>query len=151
MRALFRFVFKLLTGKATFACGCVASLKGKLTEGEDDIGWDLSRKKAVNIECPRCAIKAAINCCFCDGKIYPGDPVALYHKSSEGINWEKATRLGLDEIGCLKRDCCLSGGFFAGQRTTNGLQPFIERRRSAVQASLFFFINLTSYKLVNYN
>jgi hypothetical protein len=54
----------------------------------------------------------------------PGDGVALYGKGSTGIH-ESATILddGVSAVGCLRWDCCPSGGFFAGSWTEEGFKP----------------------------
>ncbi len=82
--------------------------------------------------CSKCAIEASIDCCYCSKKIYPEDPIALYSVTSGGINWEKATKVGEEQvIGCLRSDCCTSGGFFAGYWSTKGFQTYMDKTKVA--------------------
>ncbi|OGY25291.1 MAG: hypothetical protein A2Z11_02920 [Candidatus Woykebacteria bacterium RBG_16_43_9] len=113
-----------LRGKVIFACGHSSSLRGQVREGEHDLSWNLilTPWKAAGSVCVRCAIAASIDCCSCPGKIYPGDPVALYGLRSEGIDWERATRVVESVVGCLRWNCCPCGGFYAGNWTTDGFQ-----------------------------
>lgn len=68
--------------------------------------------------CPGCFIQhiaeATIRCASCGLPIFPGDGVALYHQSSDGLDLSVATKVRDHVIGCLRRDCCPSGDFFAG-------------------------------------
>lgn len=80
-------------------------------------------------EAGRCGIcfldhlhRYSIRCCFCGAPIMAGSGVALYHKSSGGINMEKATFVEDNAIGCLNFDCLPSGGFYAGWWTVNGFK-----------------------------
>lgn len=85
------------------------------------------KRIVTNIECPACYAeivkKSTIRCCFCGGEIMPDDGVALYGKGSTGIH-ESATILedGESVIGCLRWDCCPSGGFFGGYWTEKGFK-----------------------------
>ena len=68
-----------------------------------------------------------IRCALCGLPIFPGDPVALYHRKSEGLQFEVASFTEKDAaIGCLRWDCCPCGGFFAGHWTENGFRHFSE-------------------------
>ena len=125
-------IISLFTRRAKFSCGHVDKLKGKRKDGDETITWSLSPGKSSESVCPKCAFENAIKCCFCSKKIYPGSPVAVYAISSRGINWEVAVKLDEHQvIGCLRSDCCPSGGFFAGYWTVNGFQHFSERKGAA--------------------
>ncbi len=74
-----------------------------------------SRKK-----CPACVIEplreATIHCALCGLAILPGEPVALYAGPKSAFRKEPGWVVKHDgqAIGCLRWDCCPSGGFFAG-------------------------------------
>ncbi|PJE51318.1 MAG: hypothetical protein COV29_01015 [Candidatus Yanofskybacteria bacterium CG10_big_fil_rev_8_21_14_0_10_36_16] len=76
--------------------------------------------------CPKCYFEklkqAAIRCCLCGYGILPGDGVALYHKSSKGVNKGVSTFVDDSAVGCLLWDCCPSGGFYAGYWTFEGFK-----------------------------
>lgn len=86
-------------------------------------------------ECPKCFFENAkqfsIRCCLCGYAILPGDGVALYYKSSKGINRETATFINDNAVGCLLWDCCPSGGFFAGHWTFGGFQSAFDGKTAA--------------------
>lgn len=79
--------------------------------------------------CPDCALRVLKNktifCCLCGLPIQPvGHPVALYDSESADVVKSKATFL--DErtvIGCMRWNCCPTGGFFAGHWTEDGFKP----------------------------
>lgn len=73
------------------------------------------RKKAV---CPDCSVelikKEALRCCLCGFPILPGDGIASYNADSvRPKNWD-FTAVGGFAVGCMRWDCCPSGGFFSG-------------------------------------
>lgn len=68
--------------------------------------------------CPDCALeifrRESIRCVLCGLAILPGHPVACYG-GGEGLRTDIATRTDKgDWLGCLRWNCCPSGGFFAG-------------------------------------
>lgn len=78
--------------------------------------------------CPDCLINQlrqhVIRCSLCGLPIFPGNGVALYHESSEGLKHKDVSvRVGESYIGCLRWDCCPSGGFFAGHWSEDGFKP----------------------------
>lgn len=81
----------------------------------DVYGVEVRTDKAY---CPDCLIeylkKEVIRCCSCRLPIFPDGPVALY--SSGPIFKDIGTRISEDGpyMGCLRWDCCPSGGFFSG-------------------------------------
>lgn len=74
--------------------------------------------------CPECIIadvkKMVIRCCSCGLPIFPGNTVALYsfHRSFKHRKIAKTIDGAL--IGCMRWDCCPSGGFMAGHWTKDG-------------------------------
>ncbi len=90
-------------------------------------------------ECPTCWIqrikKHVIRCALCGLPIFPGEGVAVYHKSSEGLRLKIATYVGKETVlGCMRWDCCPSGGFFGGRWTEQGFKSLFEGRTAAEQA-----------------
>ncbi len=87
------------------------------------------RTKEVEQEerCPECFVAwmrgFCIRCALCGLPIFPGEGVALYAPRGEGLRLDIATRVEDSVIGCLRWDCCPSGGFFAGYWTENGFKP----------------------------
>lgn len=75
--------------------------------------------------CPDCALvsvqKHFIRCALCGLYIGPGDGVVLY-AGSRSIKKETATKVEMGYLGCLRWDCCPSGGFFAGHWTKTGFK-----------------------------
>lgn len=73
-------------------------------------------------KCPECRIaeleKEFISCALCGLYIAPGDPIALYNASNEYVNPWAQIHIDPNQnrwaIGCMRWDCCPSGGFFAG-------------------------------------
>lgn len=89
-------------------------------------------------ECPTCRLmdlkKLTIRCAACRLSILPGEGVAIYlndehfdqtiaHKIQEG----DVVRV----LGCLRMDCCPTGGYFAGHWTEQGFKPAFDEGRSA--------------------
>ncbi len=87
--------------------------------------------------CPECCFnyykEKSIRCALCGTGITPGDGVAIYsYKTSpEGKEQEAnphfrmdlATKIGGNVVGCIRWDCCPSGGFFAGHWGDQGFEP----------------------------
>lgn len=77
--------------------------------------------------CPVCLMnyirRYVTRCSLCGLPIFPGDSVALYHESSRELRHKAvAARVGESRVGCLRWDCCPSGGFFAGYWTEDGFR-----------------------------
>lgn len=77
--------------------------------------------------CPACLIDYIrtyfTRCSLCGLLIQPGDGVALYSELSNSLKYKAvAARVGNSFVGCLRWDCCPSGGFFAGYWTGQGFQ-----------------------------
>lgn len=79
-----------------------------------------------NERCAVCEIKRikkyCIRCAVCGLPICPGDGVALYHNSSPDI-LPSATVIGDSVLGCMRWNCCPSGGFYAGNWMLDGFVP----------------------------
>lgn len=73
-----------------------------------------------------------IRCALCGFPIMPGDPVAVYGNNKKLFKKEWMTTVGegKDEdkgvIGCLRWDCCPSGGFFSGHWMGDHYVPAFE-------------------------
>lgn len=91
-------------------------------------GGDLTKVIDDAEHCPACFSKilksGSIRCGICGLPIFPGQAVALYADAGEGINRRYATVVNDDcVIGCMRRDCCPTGGYFAGYWTGEAFQP----------------------------
>lgn len=113
----------VLTGgrfKRKFKCGHYGMWWFKIS-----IFGSVSEKIHQKEYCPDCFIKwykeRTIFCSLCGLPIFPGEGVALYDKNSEGVR-EDSYSVGNSVIGCLRMNCCLSGGFFAGHWTEEGFK-----------------------------
>lgn len=126
--------------KVKFKCGHFGAPKAKMILWGEEYVTDIEKKEQdpSKIRCPECEFewfkKHSIQCCLCGRPIIPGDGVALYHKDSKGIKKEWATYVGDSAIGCLRRNCCPSGGFFAGHWTEKGFKSAFEGRTVAEKA-----------------
>ncbi|MBP6859706.1 MAG: hypothetical protein KBC69_03765 [Candidatus Magasanikbacteria bacterium] len=81
--------------------------------------------------CAQCRLtlikECVIRCAQCGFGIRPGEAVALY--TAESVNSAWATYVGERAklvIGCMRWDCCPSGGFFAGHWTGKHFQAAFE-------------------------
>jgi hypothetical protein len=86
-----------------------------------------SKKIGSSKTCPDCTIgilrQMVIRCALCGLPIFPGEGVALYSRASSQYK-SIATKVGKNFIGCLRWECCPSGGFYAGHWTgENGFRP----------------------------
>jgi|GEM_PF-1661409 len=81
--------------------------------------------------CPECRIRRirqqVVRCSSCGRPIMPSSQVALYAGSSPGL---KFRNVGIKHrgqyIGCMRADCCPSGGFFAGHWSEDGFVSAFE-------------------------
>lgn len=101
---------------------------------------DFCKAKKVDNICPDCMLKLlqkhAIRCALCGCAIFLGEGVALYHKSSGGVNKEAATFVGDNVVGCTHMNCCPSGGFFAGYWTEGGFESAFESGLTIAEQAL---------------
>ncbi len=113
-----------------YACGHDGPTRFKMDFWGEPIGQgDASEKMPP--KCQECLIAEIrldlIRCCLCGYSIGPGDKVALYNY---GTFRTDATKVGEGEraqfVGCLRSDCCPSGGFFGGHWTRDGFKPAFE-------------------------
>lgn len=76
--------------------------------------------------CPECLIfmfqRQTTRCALCGHTICPGDDVALYDENDALPYTYVSTKIGDSFVGCMRDDCCPSGGFFAGHWTEAGFQ-----------------------------
>lgn len=88
---------------------------GTVFTGIDDHRW-----------CPDCLVfmfrEKATRCALCGHVICPGDGVALYSDDSALAYKHVSTKVGDAFVGCMRWDCCPSGGFFAGHWTEEGFR-----------------------------
>jgi len=82
---------------------------------------------------------ATIRCAKCGFVIMPGDGVALYcydRKLFKKTGWITFVGEGREKsvIGCLRWDCCPSGGFFAGHWTGDQFQSAFAGGSAAAEA-----------------
>lgn len=122
---------KALSKKTTkFKCGHSGPQKAQFILYGESFLFGGKEKVTDSSKCPDCLLKelkeTSIQCCLCGAPIPPGRPVALYHKSSEGIK-EWATYVNNSAMGCLRWNCAPSGGFFAGHWTKDGFKPAFEK------------------------
>lgn len=75
-------------------------------------------------------LKRSVRCGQCGYAILPGDGIALYSdKQRFDERWK--TVIDGQVIGCLRMDCCPSGGFYAGHWTFDGFKPEFPGGRTA--------------------
>lgn len=84
-------------------------------------------KREKCAECMLADVKPhIIRCAACGFAIMPGESVALYADNGKfNPKWAKTVGEGerRNVIGCLRWNCCPSGGFFAGYWTEQGFEP----------------------------
>lgn len=90
--------------------------------------WGMEFKPTHKVRCPDCDLKkiqeVAIRCCLCGFPILPGDGVALYDADSIAEKNYPIKLLGNSlAIGCMRWNCCPSGGFFSGYWNGEDLDP----------------------------
>lgn len=88
----------------------------------------LSRDFKGSERCPDCRLAEAkefiIRCALCGLPIVPGDSVAMYYKTSGGLKIEIGHKIDDSYVGCLRWDCCPSGGLFVGHWTGKDIKPY---------------------------
>jgi hypothetical protein len=87
--------------------------------------------------CPDCWLNRfkehTTRCVLCGLPIFPGEGVALYSEKSPDLMLKQGTKVGESYIGCLRWDCCPSGGFFAGHWTEEGFKPLYPEGLTAAE------------------
>lgn len=92
------------------------------------------------VKCGACMLAEVrpllIHCAVCGRVIFPGDAVAVYDNDA---SFNKAWVTAADEkatgvIGCLRMDCCPSGGFFAGHWNGRSFEPAFVHGNAALEA-----------------
>ena len=88
---------------------------------------ELSKEVSDGQHCPECFIawlnSFVIRCASCRLPIYPGEGVALYHKSNSGLHKDIGYAVGENYLGCMRWDCCPSGAFYGGNWDGSGFSP----------------------------
>jgi len=79
--------------------------------------------------------RSVCRCSLCGRAIWPGEGVALYGPSNQ-FKTEWNTEVASGSIGCLRMDCCPSGGFFAGHWTGQGFKPAFGDGATAVEQAI---------------
>jgi hypothetical protein len=86
--------------------------------------------------CPDCLLKEALRVtirrALCGFHIAPGDGIALY-ADRETFKPEWTTRHEGSAIGCLRWNCCPSGGFYAGHWDGEQFVPAFEHGTAAAE------------------
>ncbi len=86
--------------------------------------------------CPDCEtadVRAVIiRCAVCGHGIFPGEPVALYSDDAR-FNEKWKTKIDQGVIGCMRMNCCPSGGFFAGHWSGKEFVPAFGDTRSVAE------------------
>lgn len=89
-------------------------------------------------KCPDCQVAEmkplVIRCAQCGLPIFPGAPVALYAGPAAAFTKGWATMVDGQYVGCLRWDCCPSGGFFSGHWTSKGFRPAFGAGSAAAMA-----------------
>jgi len=102
-----------------------------------DLYGSVMRSNGVSPDkCGQCCAEmfrsTSCRCALCGLVIFPGDPVALYGPSRQ-FQPERVTEVRSGVIGCLRWDCCPSGGFFAGHWTGKGFRSAFSGGQTAVE------------------
>lgn len=80
-------------------------------------------------KCPDCCIeeiqKTVIHCALCELPIFPHAGVCLVHPTTPGVNLAIANFVDPEAVVCCMRwDCCLYPGLFAGHWTKEGFKQY---------------------------
>lgn len=122
-------------GKRRYACAHSGAKSFAL-----DVYGEITKTIKQKEECPICMQaryqKHVVRCALCGLGIAPGDGVALYGADSLDVHLEWATRINNSVIGCMRWDCCPSGGFFVGNWSEAGLKPRFENSATATESLL---------------
>lgn len=86
--------------------------------------------------CGDCFLKLStdhtIRCALCGFIIRRGEAVALYAGGGK-FRKDIATKYDGQWIGCMRWNCCPSGGFFAGHWTSEGFKPLFKHGSMAAE------------------
>jgi len=97
-------------------------------------------KKRGRDTCPECVLaktlSLSIRCALCGLVIMPGAPVALYAGPTSSFRKSCATKHEGQFVGCLRWDCCPSGGFFAGHWDGEKVLPAFDGGNCAAAEAL---------------
>jgi hypothetical protein len=112
-------------------------------EGPEWYVLDVYGQETVKIEkkdlCPECKMadykKYVIRCAACGLPIAPDQSVALYANNTEFFDQSIVTKVGDSVIGCMRWNCCPSGGFYAGNWTEEGFKSAFDGDTAAEQAA----------------
>lgn len=87
-----------------------------------------STRKTRREQCPDCQVEelkqVAIRCCVCGLAIIPGDEVAEYDAQSLTPKDYEFPVIEGAAVGCMRYDCCPSGGFFCGHWNGDGIDYY---------------------------
>ena len=125
--------------RIAFDCGHTGPVRFHYVIFGEAFETDEARLRKEHKRCPDCIVaemrQEIIRCALCGHFILPGDSVACYGSGSD-IRDEWATRTpDGGYIGCMRWDCCPSGGFFAGHwQGREGFKPAFEHGCAAAQA-----------------
>jgi len=125
--------------RIAYDCGHRGPIKFHFDIFGEAIETDERRLREEHACCPDCIVAEMrldiIRCALCGHFISPGMPVAAYGEGSD-IRVEWATRIpDGGYIGCMRWDCCPSGGFFAGHWLgRGGFRPAFEHGCAAAEA-----------------
>lgn len=114
----------------------VLSLFGEIIEFKD-VSF---AKRELCADCNLARLRLGlIRCVICGFAIWPGDPVAVYADSRK-FKKEWKTTVSKDKkdrvIGCMRWECCPSGGFFSGHWMGNHFAPAFTTGSAAAEAFL---------------
>jgi len=101
------------------------------------VDTDTDKLREEHDRCPECIVvemrEIIIRCVLCGHAILPGSPVAVY-AGGKGMRKKIAVRApDGGYIGCMRWDCCPSGGFFAGHWTGKDFRPAFEHGSAAAE------------------
>lgn len=123
--------------KIDYACGHQDAIEFKL-----DLYGMPSCRKRKGMEptyCADCLLaeikKVSIRCGLCGYDIMPGHEVALYVDDKKHFPHQAwKTLVDGQVVGCMRWDCCPSGGFLSGRWTTQGYKPLFTHGSIAGEA-----------------
>ncbi len=125
--------------RITYGCGHEGATKGRYVVYGEEFTMDFERMHAGAERCPECIVgemrKDIIRCALCGHFILPGQAVAVYGGGCElKQKWSTRTPDG-GYIGCMRWDCCPSGGFYAGHWFgRDGFRPAFRHGCAAAEA-----------------
>lgn len=125
--------------RIAFDCGHEGAVKFHYVIFGERIEADEKRMRELHDRCPDCIVdemrQDIIRCARCGHFILPGQDVAVYF-SGRGLKkkWSTRTPDG-GYIGCMRWECCPTGGLFAGRWLgREGFKPAFEHGSAMMQA-----------------